>query len=326
MDDASLEPGESFTLTATVANAGDGAAAATTLRYRRSADATISTTDAQVETDAVDALAASGSSAESIALTAPTTAGSYHYGACVDAVPDESATSNNCSSAVTVTVREPTLRPDLAVVSVSGPDEPLLPWEMFTLRATVRSVGAADAPRTWIGLYFSEDATVSPSDEMLGYYSVNAMAVGDTTGRLWSRVTAPPSAGTYHYGACVNAVPHESDTTNNCSTVEVTVREPSGRPDLTIMAYGGRCWYKATVTNVGTERSVQTRLTWYHAGSENVFGSPWYLPVIDPGQDASLERQSPGLAAGRYYACVDAPPGETVTDNNCSETVEVTAH
>ena len=66
VDDASPEPGGSFTLSATVTNAGDGSAAATTLRYHRSADATITTTDAQVGTDAVDALAASGTSAESV--------------------------------------------------------------------------------------------------------------------------------------------------------------------------------------------------------------------------------------------------------------------
>ena len=107
MDDASPVPGGAFTLSATVRNAGDGAAAATTLRYYRSADATITTTDAQVGTDAVDALAASGSSAESIALAAPSTAGRYYYGACADAVEGESDTTDNCSSPVGVDVSEP---------------------------------------------------------------------------------------------------------------------------------------------------------------------------------------------------------------------------
>ena len=130
---------------------------------------------------------------------------------------------------MTVTVPEPTLRPDLAVVSASGPDESLLPSETFTMRATVRNVGAGSAPKTWIGLYRSEDAVVSPSDDLLGSYTVTALAVGGTMGPYqWSWVTAPPSAGTYHYGACVIAVPYESDTSNNCSAVEVTVREPVG--------------------------------------------------------------------------------------------------
>ena len=47
----------SFTLSATVSNTGDGGSLATTLRYYRSTDSTISTGDTQVGTDAVGALA-----------------------------------------------------------------------------------------------------------------------------------------------------------------------------------------------------------------------------------------------------------------------------
>ena len=41
---------------------------------------------------------------ESISLTAPSTAETYYYGACVDAVSGEPDTGNNCSSAARVTV------------------------------------------------------------------------------------------------------------------------------------------------------------------------------------------------------------------------------
>ena len=40
-----------------------------------------------------------------MSLTAPTTAGTYYYGACVDAVTGESDTADNCSSSVQVTVQ-----------------------------------------------------------------------------------------------------------------------------------------------------------------------------------------------------------------------------
>ena len=104
VSDDSPVAGAVFTLSATVRNGGDGAAAATTLRYYRSADATITTSDTAAGTDAVGALSASGTSAESIDLTAPPSAGTYYYGACVDAVADESDTTNNCSTSVQVTV------------------------------------------------------------------------------------------------------------------------------------------------------------------------------------------------------------------------------
>ena len=131
VDDTSPQTGATFTLSATVSNTGDGRSAATTLRYYRSTDATITTSDTQVGTDSVGTLAASGSSAESISVTAPATAGAYHYGACVDAVTDESDTTNNCSSSVKVTVAAPEPAPE------TGVNQPALePLELSTLQVS----------------------------------------------------------------------------------------------------------------------------------------------------------------------------------------------
>ena len=87
----------SFTLSVNVRNEGSGSSGSTTLRYYRSADSTITSGDVEVGTDAVDCLAVDGSSGESIDLTAPSAPGTYYYGACVDAVSNESDTTNNCS-------------------------------------------------------------------------------------------------------------------------------------------------------------------------------------------------------------------------------------
>ena len=103
VSDSTLTPGQSFTLRATVRNQGTDQSAATTLRYYRSSNRTISTRDTQVGTDAVGALTASGTSAESISLTAPSAEGTYYYGACVESLPSERG-GNNCSRAVRVTV------------------------------------------------------------------------------------------------------------------------------------------------------------------------------------------------------------------------------
>ncbi len=99
-----LTPGQSFTLSATVRNRGTEQAAATTLRYYRSSNATISSSDTEVGTDGVSSLSAGDTSAESINLNAPSDAGTYYYGACVESVSGESNTGNNCSSGVSVTV------------------------------------------------------------------------------------------------------------------------------------------------------------------------------------------------------------------------------
>ena len=104
VDDSTLETGDSFTLSATVRNGGDASSASTTLRYYRSTDSTITSSDTSAGTDSVSGLNAGGSGNESIDLTAPSTAGTYYYGACVDSVSGESDTTNNCSSGVAVTV------------------------------------------------------------------------------------------------------------------------------------------------------------------------------------------------------------------------------
>ena len=101
---SSLRSGQRFTLSATVRNRGDGRSAATVLRYYRSSNSSITRGDAAVATDGVSALAASGTSRDSAALSAPSTPGTWYYGACVDEVSGESRTDNNCSAGVRVTV------------------------------------------------------------------------------------------------------------------------------------------------------------------------------------------------------------------------------
>ena len=106
VSETSVETGETFWFIATVTNDGDAQSqsAATTVRYLRSTDATITESDTEEGTDEVRALLLNQGYAATIRLTAPSTAGTYYYGACVDAVAGESDTTNNCSSAVSVTV------------------------------------------------------------------------------------------------------------------------------------------------------------------------------------------------------------------------------
>ena len=94
-----------FTFRATVRNQGGGRSGATRLYYYRSDDPTISTNDTRVGGyDSVDALEPSDTDGESIDLEAPSSPGTYYYGACVDSVSGESTTENNCSSGVSITV------------------------------------------------------------------------------------------------------------------------------------------------------------------------------------------------------------------------------
>ena len=111
----------SFTLSANVVNQGSGSSGSTTLHYYRSADSTITNGDTEVGTDAVGGLAASGRSIEGIDLTAPSAPGTYYYGACVDAMADESDTTNNCSPGIAWVVPDDTSTDaTLSGLSLSG--------------------------------------------------------------------------------------------------------------------------------------------------------------------------------------------------------------
>ena len=228
VSDSSPEVGESFTLSATVENQGSASSISTTLRYYRSADSSISSSDTAVGTDSVSGLSASGTSDESIDQTAPSTAGTYYYGACVDSVSGESDTTNNCSSAVTVTVQAAASAPDLVVGTPSVDDSSPTTGETFTLSATVRNQGSASSGSTTLRYYRSADSTISSSDTAVGTDSVGGLSASGTSPESIS-VTAPSTAGTYYYGACVDPVSGESTTTNNCSSaVAVTVSSSNG--------------------------------------------------------------------------------------------------
>ena len=224
VSDSTLTPGQSFTLRATVRNQGTGRSAATTLRYYRSSNRTISTQDTEVGTDPVGALSASRTSAESIPLTAPSSAGTWYYGACVASVAGESA-GNNCSAGVRVTVEARS--PDLVVQSVSVSDSSLTTGQSFTLSATVRNQGAGQSAATTLRYYRSTNATISTQDTQVGTDPVGALAASRTSAESIP-LTAPSSEGTYYYGACVAGVSGESNTRNNCSSsVRVTVTPSS---------------------------------------------------------------------------------------------------
>ena len=341
VSDTSPETGASFTLTATVSNAGDGESVATTLRYYRSTDATITTSDTAVGTDAVGVLGASGTSVQSISLTAPATAGAYYYGACVDAVTDESDTTNNCSGSVKVDVEVPKY-PDLEVGTPTVSDTSPETGASFTLSATVSNAGDEQSAATTLRYYRSTDSTISSSDTQVGTDAVGALAASGTSAESIS-LTAPSTAGTYYYGACVDAVTDESDTTNNCSSsVTIAVEEESsGKPDLRIVGViavtplfspvvpGTLIQFSANVRNYGDANSDATTLRYYRSTdatisvSDTEVGTDEVSALIPSAQvSEGIDLTAPSQAGTYYYgACVETVVGESNTANNCSGSV-----
>ena len=97
------EPGQDITLSVLVLNSGLDVASSTTVRWYRSTDQTISSSDTLESTASVDSLTAGSSSSESITLPL-SIAGTYYYGACVDEVSGEVSSDNNCSGGIMIVV------------------------------------------------------------------------------------------------------------------------------------------------------------------------------------------------------------------------------
>ena len=337
-------PGGSFTLSAGVRNDGDAASAATTLRYYRSTDATITTADTSAGTDAVGGLAAAATSSESIDLTAPSAAGTYYYGACVEAVAGESDATNNCSPSVQVSVTEvqAETHPDLAVGSPSVSDSSPTSGATFSLSAAVRNDGDGTAAATTLRYYRSTDATIASSDTEVGTDAVGGLAAGATSPESIS-LTAPSAPGTYYYGACVDTVTGESDTTNNCSgSVSVVVSEspPPTNPDLAVGSpsvsdnsptTGATFTLSATVRNDGDGPSAATTLRYYRSTDATIASSDTEVGTDAVGGLAagatspeSISLTAPSTAGTYYYgACVDEVTDESDATNNCSSAVSV---
>ena len=339
--DSSPETGDSFTLSATVGNGGDGSSAATTLRYYRSTDLTITTSDTSVGTDGVGTLAASGSSSESIGLTAPSTAGTYYYGACVDAVSGESDTTNNCSTSVQVTVVMQETQPDLTVtLSITPPSGGIFHvGSAFGFGATVRNAGDGASTATTLRYYQSKDAPIRTPETEIGTDAVGALAAPGVSAESIS-LTAPSTAGTYYYNACVDAVAGESNTTNNCSFVSIGVTVVPeadlvvGSPSVTDSSpeTGDSFTLSATVGNDGDGSSAATTLRYYRSTDSTITTSDTSVGTHGVGRLAASGSSSESIGltapstAGTYYygACVDAVSGESDTTNNCSTSVQVT--
>ena len=232
VDNSSPVGGASFTLSAVVRNRGSGPSDSTTLRYYRSGDSTITSGDTEEGTDSVGGLAASGSSDQSIVLTAPSTGGTYYYGACVDAVSGESDTANNCSSAVAVTVTTAPGAPVGLTATASGPTEIGLSWS-----APASDGGAAI---TGYRIEVSNDGSswgdlVADTNSTGTTYSHTGLTLGDTRHYRVSAIN-PAGTGPASNVASATTAPAPSGNARATRSFSAVWVELGGRVTVTIAA------------------------------------------------------------------------------------------
>ena len=236
-----LTPNQNFTISAIVDNQGNSGADASILRYYRSTDSTIDSSDIELATDNVGSLLANSNSPETATVNAPSTSGNYWIGACVDAVSNESNSQNNCADPIQISVGLSTA-PDLILSAINLSKNALRPGENFSITANVLNRGSATSSSTRLRYFRSNNSTISRGDTQLGTDNIGSINPNGSSTQS-TNTSAPSSTGSYWIGACVDSVTNESNSNNNCSTgrrIDVTTNPTPLEDDCTFFIIPGK--------------------------------------------------------------------------------------
>ena len=336
---------------ATVRNDGYKAAPATTLRFYRSTNRTITaSSDAVIGTAQIPTLDINEETHQTISPVLPAVAGTYYFGAIVDAVADEITLDNNTSLAVQVSVGvipttpepEPTgdANPDLIAEEPTVDTRYPIKSQNITLEVTIRNGGTAPSAATTVQFYRSTNLIISDQDTPIGSpVSVVGLAIGATIDKTLT-IAAPDSLGLYYYGAIVSSVDGEIALGNNASpALTVWVRE--AKPDLVVESpwvsnktptVSAELRVRVNVRNEGTEATTNTRLLRFYQGRLNTIG-PWRDKLIgtanisplaiDAEETYTLITSAPATVGTYYYGAVADYEDDSNLRNNISQAVQV---
>lgn len=217
---------EEFEISLRVRNRGNSESPATTTRYYRSSDSNITTSDIELENESTRSLAEDEYDEEdkNVAIGVE---GTFWVGACVDAVPGETSTSNNCSNGIQVTVADADVDVELTSVSVTDAS----PYSsFFEINATITNIGEAEVEDGILRYYLSYDQSIADYDIYIGRDNAQANNPGEIDDN--TEVVAFNVPGTFWVGACIEPAESvlggtETALGNNCSAgVEIVIPPP----------------------------------------------------------------------------------------------------
>ncbi len=164
----SLNPSDSFTFNYSVKNIGDGGSnvSDTRIRFYKSTDSIIDTSDIDIGTNAADSLTPNQVKSFTKTLQAPSNAGTYWIGACVNLTSSESSINNNCSTGVRIDVKE-----QMADQDVFSENSVLLPSfaEKVQVHVLVNQYYKGGSPSKQdpsIGFYWSKNSSLDVSEDI----------------------------------------------------------------------------------------------------------------------------------------------------------------
>lgn len=232
--------GETIHVIDVVANTGGGAAGAFQVAIYLSADPFITSADLLIGLRTVPSLTPSASSEGGGFLTVPVqaTEGDWYVGCLVDdanAVVEANEADNQMVA--TQLLRVTALpAPDLVPTDVSVDVSTVEAGQSIGVTDRVENLGVGEAGSFQVGIYLSQDATVTSGDVLCGVRSVVSLAPGEIS-FVSAPVTVPANTpgGEWYVGALadIGGTQSESDEFNNGAVASslLTVTVPP-RPDL----------------------------------------------------------------------------------------------
>lgn len=336
--------GDSVAISATVANQGEGAAAASTMKYHLvpQGGGTAKNLDGTQVVPQV-AQGATATVSATVRVFSDTPLGTYVARACVDSeeVVPEGVENNNCAeSSGTVTVADiPPARPDLVVTALTNPPASILPRGTFPVTATVKNDGTASSAASTTRFYLR--STTGPTRKNLrGEQSVAALdpsatASPEATVELFSDTVG----GTYVLEACADGPDDlpESNDDNNCRSTAATI-DVLQMPDLVVTTVsspptsastGDAFAVTSTVQNVGDVDAPASSAKFYLRSTtaphpRKDLRGRLDVPALAPGETFTDQRDvtvQTGTASGTYELQGCADSGKDIAEedeDNCA--------
>jgi subtilase family serine protease len=333
-----------------------GGAGPFTVGIYLSPDPVITTADARLGERTVASLTPGASSSGDTAITIPTgwPGGTYYIGAIADWANKvvETDETNNAAVGNAITV----VGPDLVAAALTAPASLVVGQTVGVEETVAASAAGGNAPPVDVAIYLSTDPIITPSDTLLGWRSVPALAPGSSS-TATTTVTIPASLapGTYYLGVivddfsycyedqfqtqhCVGGdVAKEPDEANNVRVsgpiviggTDLTITELSaaassgvGLPLVvhdTVAAAGGGTGYFRVGYYLSTDATITTSDTFL--GSRAVSSLP---PGGSSTADTTLTLPT-GLPPGTYYLGAIADDQHLVSEASETNNTRATA-
>ncbi|WP_437581624.1 CARDB domain-containing protein [Sorangium sp. So ce887] len=329
----SAGPGGYFTTSVTVCNQGNSVSSGTNVEVFLSEDAIITPSDALAGYASLGHLYPGQCAVLGVQTSAGVPDGAYTLGAVVDSFGDviELSEANNAAAGGDMGIG---YGPDLVVSAVSAPPS-AFPGGGFNVQVTVCNQGTAPDQAAIVDVRLSPDATIEPSDQLLGSAPVPWLTSGQCE-PVTVAVSADVPEGVYHLGAIAheNGWNQELITSNNTRDggllgvghrADLVVSAVSGPPSV---VPGGSFDAEVTVCNQGTLPSDGAWLDLLLSSDGAITSADFplgdgYVPYLSPGQCVSATIAADAyVPAGLYTlgAIVDAPDWalELIETNNAS--------